>query len=193
MTGDPFDFDAMLAQARRVRPKLIGLCGAIGSGKTFAADHLARDYGYSRVRFAGPLKAMLRALGLSEDQTDGAAKEEPCALLGGKTPRYAMQVLGTQWGRGLVDPDLWVRAWGHAAGRYLDQGLPVVADDVRFVNEATAILKRGGVLIRVERDGIADRAGEHESEGQLFPVDYRVQNTGDEEFRHALNALVAMN
>jgi hypothetical protein len=144
MSGDPFDYDAMLAQARRMRPHLIGFCGPIGAGKTFAADHLARDYGYSRVRFAGPLKAMLRALGLSEDQTDGAAKEAPCALLGGRTPRYAMQVLGTEWGRELISPDIWTRAWDHHAARYLDNGLPVVVDDVRFVNEATALLRRGG-------------------------------------------------
>ena len=27
---------------------------------------------------------------------------------GGKTPRYLMQTLGTEWGRMMVDGDLWV-------------------------------------------------------------------------------------
>jgi hypothetical protein len=192
MTGDAFDWDAMLAQARRVRPQLIGLCGPIGAGKTFAADHLARDYGYSRVRFAGLLKDMLRALGLSKIETDGDGKERPCKLLGGKTPRYAMQMLGTKWGRDLIDPDLWVRAWEHRAAPYLDKGLPVVVDDVRFVNEATAILRRGGVLVRIDRPGCEDRALEHESERQALPFDYRIENSGDEEFRAALTALVVI-
>ena len=42
---------------------------------------------------------MLYQLGLGEAHIEGALKEVPCELLGGKTPRYAMQTLGTEWGR----------------------------------------------------------------------------------------------
>ena len=116
------DLSAALEQARMMRPRLIGFCGAAGAGKTHAATLLARDWGYSRVRFAGPLKAMLHALGLTEADTDGAAKDQPADLLGGRTPRHAMQTLGTEWGRALISPDcgcapgsappraIWIRA-----------------------------------------------------------------------------------
>ncbi|HEY1310828.1 MAG TPA: deoxynucleotide monophosphate kinase [Pseudolabrys sp.] len=192
MSGDAFDYDYLLAEARKMRPQLIGFCGAAGAGKTFAANHLAATYGYSRVRFAGPLKAMLRALGLSEDETDGAAKESACRLLGGKTPRHAMQTLGTEWGRQHISADLWILAWERAAAQYLDQGLPVVVDDVRFANEAAAIWSRNGVLIRIDRDtGGLVPCGGHASEKQPLHYDRRIANGGDaEEFRAALDAVV---
>lgn len=65
---------------REMRPRLIGFCGRAGAGKTFAATHLVSNCGYTRVRYAEPLKAMMRALGLTEAETDGGAKERPCAL-----------------------------------------------------------------------------------------------------------------
>jgi hypothetical protein len=192
MSGDAFDYDSMLAEARRMRPLLIGFCGPAGAGKTFAANHLAARFGYSRVRFAGPLKAMMRALGLSEEETDGGAKERPSALLGGKTARHAMQTLGTEWGRQQIDPELWVRAWALAAARFLDQGLPVVVDDVRFANEAAAIWRRKGVLVRIDRPGAGSASGgAHPSENQALVYDALVQNSGDaDDFGAALDRLV---
>ncbi len=187
-----FDYDSMLAQARQMHPRLIGFCGAAGAGKTFAATHLARCYGYSRVRFAGPLKSMLHALGLTEAETDGAEKDKPCALLGGKTPRHAMQTIGTEWGRQHIDADLWVRAWERAAAQFLDAGFPVVVDDVRFANEASAIWSRGGILIRIDRDtGGLVPCGAHASETQPLHFDRIIGNSGEpEEFMAALDAVV---
>jgi hypothetical protein len=180
MSGDAFDYDAMLAQARQMRPRLIGFCGPAGAGKTYAANYLAEAYGYSRVRFAAPLKAMMRALGLSDDEVDGPLKEQPCALLGGKTARHAMQTLGTEWGRELIGSELWIRVWGRAAARFLDSGLPVVVDDVRFANEAAAIWSRHGLLVRIDRPGSGSASGAaHASENQALHYDALVHNTGN--------------
>ncbi|MDI9847397.1 deoxynucleotide monophosphate kinase [Rhodoblastus sp. 17X3] len=176
-----------------MRPRLIGFCGPAGAGKTFAANHLASHYGYSRVRFAGPLKAMLRALGLTEAEVDGELKEQACALLGGRTPRHAMQALGTEWGRQLISSELWINAWAHASAHYLLQGLPVVVDDVRFANEAAAIWRRKGVLIRIDRAAAPASAAcaAHASENQALHYDARIVNSGDpDEFRAALDGLV---
>src|ERR1035437_9507797 len=117
---------------------VVGLCGFIGSGKTTAANHLVEHHGFTRIRFAGPLKAMLAALGLTEEEIDGSLKNDPCDLLCGKTPRYAMQQLGTEWGRELIGPDLWIRAWSSSVE---DCGMHsrIIADDVRFPNESAAI------------------------------------------------------
>jgi hypothetical protein len=147
---------------------LIAFTGLAGSGKSTAALHLVEQYGYARVRFADPLKKMMAALGLTPEQYDGALKETPCDLLCGKTPRRAMQSIGTEWGRALIGPDVWTRAWQHSV-RQFDQ-LPfdqhIVVDDCRFPNEVEAVKEMGGVIVYIARPGagLEAEAGAHESE-----------------------------
>jgi hypothetical protein len=98
----------------------------------------------TRQRFAGPLKAMLRTLGLTEAQVDGDEKETPCELLCGRSFRDAATTLGTEWGRMLIGEDLWVNATMLRVDADLADGCLVVIDDLRFDNEAVAVRKRGG-------------------------------------------------
>lgn len=149
-------------------PKVIVLTGQAGSGKSTIAAQLAAQ-GYTVVKFAGPLKAMLRALGLTDAEIEGDLKEKPCPLLGGRTPRYAMQTLGTEWGRNLIAPDLWVAAWQHAVRGVLASGGRVVVDDCRFRNELAAAMEMGGVAVRLVRDGAGTVA--HVSETGLDAVE----------------------
>jgi hypothetical protein len=150
---------------------IVGLCGAIGSGKTTVAEHLVETYNFDPIKFAGPLKDMMRALGLTEEEINGRLKEQPCDLLGGKTPRWAQQSIGTEWGRNLIDPDLWTRAWKKRA---LDSLYPVVADDVRFANEAKLIRELGGTIIHIDRPGIV--ISSHVSEAMPFTPDVVIKN-----------------
>ena len=144
--------------------RLIGLCGPIGCGKTTSARYLEEAHGYARVPFAAPLKAMLAAAGLTEAHLNGSLKELPCDLLLGRTPRYAMQTLGTEWGRDLIGPGLWLRLW---EARVSAHGA-VVADDVRFANEAARIRSRRGILVRVCRPGYGPSGG-HASRARRPP------------------------
>lgn len=157
---------------------IIAFTGLAGAGKSTAAMHLVHRRGFERVRFAGPLKAMMAALGCTPAEIDGDRKEMPCELLGGKTPRYAMQTIGTEWGRNLIASDLWIRAWQAAVAR-LPAGVPVVVDDCRFPNEADAVRAAGGILVRVERPG-AGTASVHESEQHALPAVRTLANTLDE-------------
>lgn len=154
---------------------LIAFTGLAGSGKSTAAQHLVKNNGFQRLRFAGPLKDMMRALGLTEAEIEGDRKETPCELLGGKTPRYAMQTIGTEWGRDLIASDLWIRAFNAALAK-VPEGVPVVVDDCRFPNEADAIVAAGGVLVRVVRPGAGAGAAGHSSEGQQLPAVGEIQN-----------------
>lgn len=164
---------------------LIGLCGYAGVGKTTAAKALT-EFGYRRERMAGPLKDMLRALGLTEAEVDGHLKEAPCALLGGATPRRAMVTLGTEWGRDLIHPDLWTMAWASRVDAVLRSGGKVVCDDIRFPNEAASIRKRGGLLIRLVSDRVS-RSSDHVSERLDFAWDVEVRNDGSpDDLRDAL-------
>lgn len=158
--------------------RLIGFCGLAGSGKSTAAQILVEHYGFARQRFADPLKAMLRALGLSEREIDGDLKEKPCARLMGKTPRDAMQSLGTEWGRALIADDLWVELWRKSVQYHLSIGGKIVVDDVRFPNEVAAIRAIGGKIIRVRRDMRSESLGAHASETQALDVDAAIFNEG---------------
>ena len=171
---------------------LVGLAGPKGCGKSTVAAALvelgryhlgAQGLGTAsicvRQRFAGPLKDMLRTLGLTDAQVDGDEKETPSELLCGAAPRYAMQTLGTDWGRRLLGENLWVNATMLRVDADLDLGHVVVIDDLRFDNEALAIRERGGLIIQLQRPSVS-YTGEHASEvgvsGHL--VDHIVPNAG---------------
>jgi hypothetical protein len=159
---------------------VIGLMGPIGCGKTTTAQILVRSYGYKRLRVADGIKRMLMALGLTEAQVDGDLKEVPCALLGGRTPRFAQQTLGTEWGRRLIDEDLWVRSLEYQCGLALADNKNVVIDDIRFPDEAAVVRRLGGSLYRVLRSA-AEQPTNHVSEDawREVPVDGVICNEFD--------------
>jgi energy-coupling factor transporter ATP-binding protein EcfA2 len=138
--------------------QLIGLIGAKGSGKSTVANSLELMYGFERLRLADGLKKMLKTMGLTEAQIDGAEKEFPLPLLCGKTPRYAMQTLGTEWGRGYLGNDVWVNVCiNEIVKRQVQTPFArIVVDDIRFPNEADMVASLGGVLVRVIRPGYGD-------------------------------------
>jgi len=163
-------------------PPVIAFTGQAGSGKSTATRYLVERHGYTLVKFAGPLKDMMRALGLEEGQIEGDRKEVPTSLLAGKTPRHAMQTLGTEWGRNCIGEDFWVGVWRQRANVIIANGGRVVTDDCRFPNEAQAIRRLGGDIYRiVGRGGIA---GGHVSERGCGDEDLVIDNVGSLEELH---------
>lgn len=61
--------------------KILVLTGEAGAGKSTIARELERLEGFARIRFAGPLKDMVRALGLTDREIEGDLKEQPCDKL----------------------------------------------------------------------------------------------------------------
>lgn len=164
---------------------LIGITGRKYHGKDTAAAIFV-ERGYMQLRFADPLKQMLRAfyrtVGLPdsdiEARIEGELKEVPCPHLRGKTPRYAMQTLGTEWGRQLIADDLWVSV---LRTRAANAGKAVVSD-VRFDNECAAIRDAGGQVYRIDahqRVG-SNKMSNHASELCIdaLPVDATIDNNG---------------
>jgi hypothetical protein len=148
--------------------ELIGLySSAPQSGKTTVAMELERR-GFARVPFADPLKGMvvrfLMALGYPKGEALRLVHIDKSAEIPqlGVTVRHLLQTLGTEWGRNCVTPDVWLKCWKASA----TQHLLVVADDVRFPNEAQLIKSMGGQIWRIERPGLIDTTG-HVSEGGL--------------------------
>lgn len=137
--------------------KLIGFAGLRRSGKDTAAKALT-DLGWTKISFAGPLKAMLITLlsvrGAGREMfrmVEGDLKEVPTPFLDGRTPRHAMQTLGTEWGRDQMSKDIWVNAAIDKARRLKH----AVITDVRFPNEAEAIQRAGGKIVKIIRPGLA--------------------------------------
>jgi hypothetical protein len=160
--------------------QLIGVSGLKGSGKTTLANYLVQNYGCTRVPFAAPIKDMLAALGLTDEQLNGSEKEIKIDLLCGNSPRFAMQTLGTEWGRMMIGEKIWINAWRKKVETFWlgrsDQ--PVVCDDVRFPNEVALIKAMGGRVIRVSRPEC--KTSDHPSEAliETLDVDYAIANTG---------------
>lgn len=158
-------------------PHLIALCSpAMGSGKSTVAAHLARRHGFTVLKFAGPLKAMTRAflreIGLSfgeiEAYTDGDLKEQVIpGVPGDVTCRRFQQLLGTEFGRDCIHPNLWTEITLHRARALLGAGKSVVIDDMRFPNELAGVIMTGGIPLRIVRPGAAVTSAAHASEGGL--------------------------
>lgn len=156
------------------QPKLISLYAPVmQSGKTEVAKVLCEQCGFKLVKFADPVKAMIREFlrlagateALIERMLEGDLKEQAIPGLGRST-RHLLQTLGTDWGRNQVSQNVWAALTTKRIQDYLAVGQSVVVDDMRFPNELEAILGLGGVPVRVYRPG-APAYKEHPSEGLL--------------------------
>ena len=155
---------------------LIGIAGRARSGKDTVANFIVAAIGGYRYSFADPIRAMLVPLGVDmSDPYWQARKEEPIPALG-VSPRRMMQTLGTEWGRQLINPDLWLIM---AHQRLLQNGPGMVISDVRFDNEAAWIRKHGGRIIHVIRpDTKAVEAHASEDGIEMQDTDARLFNSG---------------
>ena len=164
-------------------PSRIALCGLAGSGKSTAADYFVTRHGFRRLSYAAPIKRMIRSLlieggaGFIEttEKVDGFHKEDPTQFLCGKSARYAMQTLGTEWGRDLIGKDIWRRILLNKVHKLHDT--PVVVDDLRFPCEAESLKAEGFLIVRIIRAASGTFSG-HSSEAQGFPVDLTLTNDG---------------
>jgi hypothetical protein len=144
---------------------IVGLSGRAGSGKSTVAKFLNEHCAFARTSFAKPIKEMLRAMGLTEEEIYGNARERASEYIQGKSPRYAMQTLGTEWGRNMIGEDLWVNVWALNIDNTYSSDENIIVEDVRFPNEVLAIHARDGFLIHIERPFSGEpSAPAHESE-----------------------------
>jgi hypothetical protein len=160
--------------------KIIGLAGYAGAGKDTAAAALTSDEArnYTRVSFADKLREFALAVDPLIPITEGSAVHmrlsEFLADLGGDWTRAKqnpevrglLQRIGTDAGRNVLGVDVWVDA---ALASLPDSN--VIFTDCRFPNEAAAIAKAGGFVVRVQRSGVGP-VNDHPSEVALDDWDY---------------------
>ena len=143
------------AAAKSKMTTLIGIIGAVGSGKDTCGYYLVSNYNYTSTSFAKKLKDVLSVVfGWDREMLEGASKEsrewrEIVDPYWGLSPRAAMQKVGTDMFRKHIDPDVWVKA---VVKEILSNpGTNYVITDCRFENEVAAIKELGGKIIYVER------------------------------------------
>lgn len=142
---------------------IIALTGPKGVGKSSIAKEIESQDWQDRciLSFAEPLRRMASHLMPMQNMTDPELKEAPIDWLGGKTPRQILQSLGTDWGRNMVSPTIWIDTMRRII---TEQALEtIIIDDCRFENEADMVRDMGGIVVGLEREGIA-YTGEHASE-----------------------------
>jgi len=144
--------------------RIIGLMGVAGAGKDTVGEMLQRGLLNTAHldSFAAPLYAGLSGiLGVPlHDLYERDTKEKPIKGIG-VSPRKMLQTLGTEWGRDLINADLWAIL---ALQRHNQraQGVTILTD-VRFENEVSMIKSNGGVLVNIIRPGTTP-VEEHRSE-----------------------------
>jgi hypothetical protein len=175
---------------------IVGLSGYARSGKNTAADALIQR-GWRQAGYADKLKEFLYQVNPLIPGYFGAGNLRLRQLVDSTGWDYAktkypevrslLQRTGTEAGRRVLGDDVWVEAL--YADHHDAAGL--VVTDVRFPNEAEAVAKRGGVMIRVERPGVGptkDKYGRaHISETALddWPFDHVLVNDGSVADLHA--------
>lgn len=211
---------------------IIGICGRAGAGKTTAGEVLVKNFGFVAVSLADPLKRICKEVfQFTDEQLWGPSEKrnEPDKRFpnsfssanegrwpqGWLTPRYALQRLGTEWGRDCY-PDVWVDYAMRVAKRLLDDNAAsahngclysaksglvymntdecpagVVIPDVRFPNEVDVIRAVGGRIWKINRwnDVNSDAWRKHVSEAHVDDIksDVTIDNDADvEAFRASI-------
>jgi len=141
---------------------IIGISGKAGSGKDTLASFIKEFTNCNIVHFADPLKESVRVMAnLSHnDVYTQEGKKHTIDWLNDMTVRELLQKVGTAI-RNEVDPDFWVKR----LIQEIDNSSLTIIPDVRFLNEVNAIKDAGGIVIRIERNGI--NTGAHISETAL--------------------------
>lgn len=194
---------------------IVGILGFIGSGKGTVGEILA-EQGFLPLSFGSAVKDVAATMfnwerSLLEGDTEFSRqyREQKDPYWSQEfgfefTPRKALQLIGTQVGRDIFHPDLWVIKTKQTMHMLMSQGMEnFVITDVRFPNEIDMIHSEGGILIEVQRGiqphwmSVAGRAnrgdlkaeqfmrneGIHESEWKWIghDIDYTIDNNGTKE------------
>lgn len=175
---------------------IVGLSGYARAGKNEAARGLDL-LGFQTVAFADKLREFLYALNpyvnpgirlqqVIDEYTWDGYKETHF----GPEIRGLLQRLGTDCGRNLISDTIWIDATLDHVGAQ-----DIVVADCRFPNEARAIQKRGGIVVRIEKPGIGP-VNEHPSETALdnWEFDRIINNNGTiGELHRRIRHLVAVS
>lgn len=160
---------------------IVGIGGYAGSGKDTAAQALV-DLGFERRAFADILRDFLYELDPIISSMSGMRLRTLVAYEGWDEAkrgypevRALLQRCGTDAGRKVLGEDVWV----DGLLNNLDHCGAYVIPDVRFPNEAEAIIRRNGYLLRVDRPGVGPAAA---PDGSIHPSETALDRRPEDQF-----------
>jgi hypothetical protein len=163
-------------------PRIIAICGCKRVGKDTVAEHLRDKFGYKIVKFAEPLKDMLKVLfGFSHEQIE--ITKDVVDPMWGVAPRKVMQFFGTEIMQFEVqrllpniDRGFFVKS---LLARHKDDER-IVISDMRFIHEWQAIKNThaNSLIIKITRND--SPVDDHVSEMELEHIDpdFVIENNG---------------
>jgi hypothetical protein len=147
---------------------LIGITGNAGTGKDTVGSMLAAKHQFYRAAFAQSLRmAAVDIFQLHPSVFDDRVLKESKDSYWNLSPREMLQLLGTEAGRKVFGPDVWIKSLARSLNTSTKSRY--VITDVRFKNEIEWILDNNGHIIHLTRDGCDGNVGipSHASEQKL--------------------------
>ena len=163
-----------------VRERVVGISGYVGAGKDAAASHLVQA-GFTRIAYADALKEVAYA---ANPVVGGIFRKRRLQELVDKVGwdvakqrrevRRFLQHLGSEGGRAVLGGQIWVDTLFRRS-----TAADLVIPDARYANEMSAIRRRRGLIVRIERPGVGPVNG-HSSETEVSgePFEAVVHNDG---------------
>ena len=161
-------------EKHNITKNIVGISGKIGSGKDTFAEIFAEisSIPVERHAFADKVRNVTELIvGYKMIMTHAKGSPFYNAVynytqddknfylpLWDKTIGQCLQIIGTEVFRNNFDVDTWVKSLFSTTGKdCVEHGHILVVPDVRFPNEADAIIERGGIVIRLEGDPLGIR------------------------------------
>jgi hypothetical protein len=188
-------------------PVIIAVSGKLGTGKDYIIKH----------HILPMIKGKVCKMAFADHIKVNVASQDPLVSLtqcleGSKDVylRKKLQVAGTEQGRDVYGPDIWVRTlenWIKLRQIRGDNIDVVLVTDCRFPNEAEWVTKNNGLLIRIESPIRNEEALTHESAGDTekllsimehpsetslddYCFAYYIQNDPDHQIRPQVQSII---
>ena len=157
----------------KVNRPVVAIAGYAGAGKSTASRYF-KEFGSKTFSFAAPIKEILsRVYDIPiEIFSDPVQKLVPHENLNGLTPRRAMQLIGTEGFRNLIDVDTWTKCFERDAAKFIIQCPEiqlVVVDDLRFLTEKSCIDRHQSTAIYINNPKVVQQYN-HQSEAELEQI-----------------------
>lgn len=155
---------------------IIGVAGKKFSGKDVVSTYLCNKYDFVNLSFARALKEGLKSIFDFSDQQLNGSKKEEIDIRWNVSPRYVMQVFGTEIMREEINRfipsignDFWIKRLLFDIEK---TNKNIVISDVRYLNEIKKIKELGGMIIYINRPSIIlNEYNKHKSENNISEKD----------------------
>lgn len=173
------------------RGRLIGLGGKLRAGKDAVGDYLEEKHDFVKLGMSDALNEALLKLnplirltaylyspssGLEYQNGDIVRYQDLHDAVGyveaKKNPevRRLLQVLGTEVGREMIDPDVWVNIAEKKIREHWAKGKSVVITAMRFPNEIEMLNRLGGMSVWIDRPDEGRMAGTEATPGHSMNI-----------------------